>query len=228
MRKETPPRGSAFAHDAARTLYGWRASSYELQLAPYEFIRRMALQHLQLRAGDCVLDLGCGTGMSLPLLRDVVGPAGRVVGVDLCPEMLAQARSRVQRGRWANVELLCSAVEDAPLPRHADAALFHFTHDIVQSPPALDRVLQHLRPGARIVVTGLKWTAPGLAPWDLLVGLHMAQSLTRYEGLAEPWQPLLQRGVQLEVDTLMMGTVFVARGLYMRLPPGRRGHPPPA
>jgi SAM-dependent methyltransferase len=228
MRKETPPASSASSHDATRTLYGWRASSYELQLAPYEFIRRMAVQHLQLRSGDCVLDLGCGTGMSLPLLHDAVGPAGRVVAVDLSPDMLAQARNRVQRERWANVELLGSAVEDALLPRHADAALFHFTHDIVQSPSALDHVLQRLRPGARIVVTGLKWTAPGLAPWNVLVGLHMAQSVTRYEGLAEPWQPLLARGVQLEVDTLMMGTVFVARGLYMRLPPGRRGHEPRA
>lgn len=223
MRKETRPAGGEPGHEAARTLYGWRASSYELQLAPYEFIRRMAVQHLQLRSGDCVLDLGCGTGMSLPLLHDAVGPAGRVVAVDLSPEMLDQARSRVQRERWGNVELLCSAVEDAPLPRHADAAFFHFTHDILQSPQALDHVLQHLRPGARIVVTGLKWTAPGLAPWNLLVGLHMAQSVTNYEGLDQPWQPLLQRGVQLEVDTLMMGTVFVAHGLFLRGRMGRSG-----
>jgi len=219
MRKETRPGAG---HETARTLYGWRASSYELQLAPYEFIRRMAVEHLRLRPGDCVLDLGCGTGMSLPLLRDAVGPAGHVVAVDLSPEMLAVARSRVQREGWANVALCCAAVEDAALPRRADAAFFHFTHDILQSAPALDHVLAHLRPGARVVATGLKWTAPGLAPWNLLVGLHMAQSVTNFEGLAAPWQPLLERGVQLEVDTLMMGTIFVARGLYMRMPPRRR------
>lgn len=222
MRKETrPPAGQSAGHEAARTLYGWRASSYELQLAPYEFIRRMAVQHLQLRPGDCVLDLGCGTGMSLPMLHDAVGAAGRVVGVDLSPEMMAVARERVQRERWRNVELHCAAVEEATLPRQADAALFHFTHDILQSPQALDHVLRHLRPGARVVVTGLKWTAPGLAPMNLLVGLHMMQSVTNYEGLATPWQPLLDRGLPLDVDLLMMGTVFVARGLVMRMPPRR-------
>ncbi len=216
MRKETSR--PAPGHEATRTLYGWRATSYELQLAPYEFIRRMAVDRLQLRSGDCVLDLGCGTGMSLPLLHAAVGPAGRVLAVDLSPEMLELARSRVRREGWRNVELLCAAVEEAPLPRLADAAFFHFTHDILQSPPALDHVLAHLRPGARIVATGLKWAASGLAPWNLLVGLHMAQSVTNYHGLAAPWQPLLERGVPLEVDTLMMGTIYVAHGSVMRVP----------
>lgn len=220
MRKE-PSRPSP-GQEATRTLYGWRASSYELQLAPYEFIRRMAVAHLRLQPGDCVLDLGCGTGMSLPLLRAAVGAAGRVVAVDLSPEMLEQARGRVQREHWTNVELQGAAVEDAVLPRQADAAFFHFTHDILQSPPALDHVLAHLRPGARIAATGLKWTAPGLAPWNLLVGLHMAQSVTHYEGLAAPWQPLLERGIAVELDTLMMGTVFVARGVFVRAPVRRR------
>ncbi len=218
MRKESRP---ADEHGAARALYGWRASSYELQLAPYEFIRRMAVEQLQLRSGDCVLDLGCGTGMSLPLLRDAVGPAGRVVGVDLSTDMLAQAQARVRHGGWSNVELISAAVEEAPLPRDADAALLHFTHDILQSPRALDHLLAHLRPGARIVATGLKWTAPGLAPWNLLVGLHMAQSVTNYEGLATPWQPLRDRGLPLDVDLLMMGTIFVARGMLMRVPARR-------
>jgi SAM-dependent methyltransferase len=220
MHKETGPADDE--HKAARLLYGWRASSYELQLAPYEFIRRMAVEHLQLRSGDCVLDLGCGTGMSLPLLRDAVGPAGRVVAIDLSAQMLAQAQVRVRHEGWRNVELICAAVEDAPLPRDADAAFFHFTHDILQSPQALDHVLAHLRPGARIAATGLKWTGPGLAPWNMLVGLHMAQSVTSYEGLATPWQPLLDRGVPMEVDTLMMGTIFIARGKYMRAPLRRK------
>ncbi len=205
-------------HAAARALYGWRAGSYELQLAPYEFIRRMAIEHLQLRPGQVVLDLGCGTGMSLPLLREGVGPSGRVVAVDQSPEMLALARLRTQRAGWGNVVLQCEAVESALLPRLADAALLHFTHDILQSPQAMEQLLRHLRPGARIVATGLKWTAPGLSPWNALVGMHMAQSVTHYEGLRSPWLPLLQRGAELQVDMLVMGTIFVAHGTW----PGRR------
>jgi len=223
MRKETRPgEQPEDDHAAARALYGWRASSYELQLAPYEFIRRIAVDHLQLRPGDCVLDLGCGTGMSLPLLREAVGPGGRVVGVDQSSEMLALARLRLQRAGWGNVVLQCAAAEVALLPRQADAVLLHFTHDILQSPVALDHLLRHLRPGARIAVTGLKWTAPGLAPWNALVGLYMAQSVTHYEGLQAPWMPLQDRGVPLEVDTLVMGTIFVAHGNCPGRHPRRR------
>lgn len=223
MRKEKQPGEQPEAdHAAARALYGWRASSYELQLAPYEFIRRIAVDHLQLRPGACVLDLGCGTGMSLPLLRAAVGPGGRVVGVDQSPEMLALARQRVQRAGWGNVVLQCAAAETALLPQQADAVLLHFTHDILQSPVALDHLLRHLRPGARIAVTGLKWTAPGLAPWNALVGLYMAQSVTHYEGLQAPWMPLQDRGVPLEVDTLVMGTIFVAHGTCPARRPRRR------
>lgn len=219
MRKQTPPGAQPEdGHAAARALYGWRVSSYELQLAPYEFIRRIAVGHLQLRPGDCVLDLGCGTGMSLPLLQQAVGPTGRVVAVDQSPEMLALARSRAQRAGSHNVDLQCCAVEEALLPRQADAALLHFTHDLLQSPQALDHVLAHLSPGGRIVATGLKWTAPALVPWNMLVGFYMAQSITRFEGLQAPWTPLLERGVRLEVDTLVMGTIFVAYGAC----PGRR------
>lgn len=225
MRKETRPgEQPEDDHAAARALYGWRASSYELQLAPYEFIRRIAVDHLQLRPGDCVLDLGCGTGMSLPLLREAVGPGGRVVGVDQSSEMLALARLRLQRAGWGNVVLQCAAAEVALLPRQVDAVLLHFTHDILQSPVALDHLLRHLRPGARIAATGLKWTAPGLAPWNALVGLHMAQSVTHYEGLQAPWMPLQDRGLQLEVDTLVMGTIFVAHGTC----PARRPRQRPA
>lgn len=224
MREDIPPGAQQpdDDHAAARALYGWRAGSYELQLAPYEFIRRMAVDHLQLRPGQVVLDLGCGTGMSLPMLRDAVGPSGRVVAVDQSPEMLALARLRTQRAGWNNVSLQCAAAEIALLPQVADAVLLHFTHDILQSPQAIEHLLRHLRPGARVVATGLKWTAPELAPWNVLVGMHMAQSVTQYEGLSSPWLALQQYGAQLQVDMLVMGTVFIAHGTW----PGRwRTHP---
>lgn len=210
-------------HDASRAMYRWRAYSYDLQLAPYEFLRRHAVERLQLLPGQCVLDLGCGTGMSLELLRQAVGAQGRVIAVDQCPEMIALAHSRVSLAGWTNVELICAAVEDAPLPEAADAAFFHLTHDILQSPQAVDHVLRHLKPGARLVATGLKSTAPWLVPWNALVGLFAAQSISNFDRLAVPWQPLLDHGAALQVETVLMGTLYVASGTA---PPAhrRQGH----
>lgn len=210
-------------HDASRAMYRWRAFSYDLQLAPYEFIRRHAVERLQLLPGQCVLDLGCGTGMSLDLLRQAVGAQGRVIAVDQCPEMIALARSRVCQAGWTNVDLICAAVEDAPLPDAADAAFFHLVHDILQSPQAVAHVLRHLKPGARIAATGLKWTAPWLAPWNALVGMFAAQSITNFDRLAAPWQPLLDQGAALELESVLMGTLYVASGTAPSARP-RRGH----
>ncbi|MCX7783069.1 MAG: class I SAM-dependent methyltransferase, partial [Meiothermus sp.] len=63
--------------------------------------------------GQTVLDLGCGTGVALPLLRAKVGPAGRVVGVDATEAMLHEAR---KLGRDQVAELLQGDAHTLPFP----------------------------------------------------------------------------------------------------------------
>jgi hypothetical protein len=62
--------------------------------------------------------------------------------------MIEQARERVAQGHWRNVTLLCSPAETADLRGMADAALFHFTHDILRRPEAVAHVMWHLKPGS--------------------------------------------------------------------------------
>lgn len=63
----------------------------------------MAVAAAEPRAGDVALDVGCGTGRALPVLAAAVGPAGRVLGLDLTPAMLAEARAKVRDGSAALV-----------------------------------------------------------------------------------------------------------------------------
>jgi SAM-dependent methyltransferase len=70
-----------------------------------------AVARLGLRAGDRVLDAGCGTGRALPPLRAAVGPAGVVVGADLTPAMLQAA---VRAGRDREGRLLLADVAALP------------------------------------------------------------------------------------------------------------------
>jgi SAM-dependent methyltransferase len=197
---------------AARDLYRARCGYYDLQLAPYEMLRRTAIERLALQPGQVVLDIGCGTGMSLGLLQQAVGPQGHVIAVDQSPEMLEQARQRVEQAGWSQVELVCSPVQESSLPGQADAALFHFTHDILQTPAALDHVLAHLAPGARLAICGLKWAPPWFAAFNPLVWWNAAQSVTTLSGLDAPWAGLAQRGARLTVEPLLCGTLFLASG----------------
>jgi SAM-dependent methyltransferase len=199
-------------NSAALDMYRWRSGFYDLQLGPYEAIREQAISLLELRPGQTVLDVGCGTGMSLPHLVAAVGPGGAVVAVDQCPEMLAQARQRVHSHGWKNVSLLCANIHEAPWPMGADAALLHFTHDILQTPEDLDAVLACLRPGASVVATGLQWAPPMYFALNTLVWMAAAHSVTTMRGLEAPWRLLAERGLALQVTQRLMGTVFMAHG----------------
>ncbi len=85
---------------ARPTRYTTVARWYDLVSAEpfYRRGRRLAVPLLQLRPGDTVLDVGCGTGLNFALISRVVGSTGRIVGLDSSAEMLAQARRR-HRGR---------------------------------------------------------------------------------------------------------------------------------
>jgi len=200
-------------HAAALAQYRRRAGVYNAELTLFEPIRRTTIERLALRRGDTVIDVGCGTGLSLPLLHRAVGGGGQIVGIEQCPEMLAQARDCVRRHRWHNVTLIQSSAEDAVLACRADAALFHFTHDILRAPRALANVAAALRPGARVTASGLQWASVWAWPLNLFVlgaALHSVSSLA---GLDRPWSLLAASLDELTVEPLLGGAVFLAQGV---------------
>src|SRR5271165_3280176 len=63
-----------------------------------------------------VLDLGCGAGFDTLLAAQMVGPNGKVIGVDMTPQMIVKARNNAEILGLANVELVLGAIEHLPLP----------------------------------------------------------------------------------------------------------------
>jgi demethylmenaquinone methyltransferase/2-methoxy-6-polyprenyl-1,4-benzoquinol methylase len=172
-------------------LYRWRAPVYDLELLPFEPLRRAAIAALDLQPGQTVLDLGCGTGLSLDLLQQAVGPSGRIIAIEQSAPMLARARQRVQAAGWRNVELIEAPVAQAAWRGPpADAALFLFTHDILQDDAALRRVLARLRPGARLAAAGLAWAPAWALPANLFVLGAALYSVSALQGLDAPWARL--------------------------------------
>lgn len=203
----TPNRSSALRQ------YRWRARIYDFELALFEPIRQRAIDLLHLKNGDRVMDVGCGTGLSFSGLEGLVGAEGSIVGIEQSPEMIEQARARAIENNWKNVALISASVEDAVIPVAAEAALLHFTHDIMRTPNALANVCRHLKPRARIVAAGLKWAPVRAMPLNIVVWNAALRSTSTMEGLARPWSHLEALVSDLEVEQMLGGTVYIASGV---------------
>ncbi|MGD0119834.1 MAG: methyltransferase domain-containing protein [Candidatus Binatus sp.] len=203
----TPNRSTALRQ------YRSRARIYDLELALFEPVRQHAIELLRLKKGDSVLDVGCGTGLSLTALEGLVGAEGSIIGIEQSPEMLERARARATENNWTNIAFISASVEEAAIPREADAALFHFTHDIMRTPAAVANVVGHLKPGARVVAAGLKWAPIRTMPLNLFVWNAAMRSTSTLEGLARPWSNLEPLVADLQVEQMLGGTVYVASGI---------------
>jgi demethylmenaquinone methyltransferase/2-methoxy-6-polyprenyl-1,4-benzoquinol methylase len=195
---------------AAVEQYRHAAPGYDRHMRRFARWQQMAVERLQLEPGRTVIDAGCGTGLTFPMLESAVGPTGRIVGVELSPEMVSQARERVAAHGWQNVSLIQAAVETAAIDGVADAALFSFTHDVLQSPAAVANVVAHLKPGARVSSVGAK-LAGG---WSPLVNFFVRRSarpyVTTFRGLDRPWRELERYVDELHVKSLALGGAYLA------------------
>lgn len=207
-RSEGPDRSAALAQ------YRRRARYYDQELAPFEPIREQAIAGLKLEPGATVLDVGCGTGLSFGLLERRLGRGGGIVGIEQCPEMMARARARVHGAHWHNVDLVCAPAAFARIPTRGDAALFHFVHDVLREDAAIDNVLHHLKPGARVVATGLQWAPLWMWPANAFVLGAALYSVTELASLARPWDKLRRRLSDVSFDTAMLGGIYILSGRY--------------
>lgn len=209
----SPPSDGALPNrSAALFQYQLRAAGYDHELALFEPLRHVALQKLALQEGDSVLDTGCGTGLSLPALSALVGPSGHVVGVEQCAEMIERAQLRVEQQGLGNVTLQCQAAEAAQLKQPFDAALFHFTHDVLRRPDAVRNVMLNLKAGATVVAAGLQWAPPWAIPMNLFVWSAALYSTTCLDGLFSPWDSLESYLDNMHVETHWGGAIYVATG----------------
>jgi ubiquinone/menaquinone biosynthesis C-methylase UbiE len=194
--------------------YNALAESYDKRLALRISRRaqRRAVERLNLRPGQRVLDVACGTGINFAAIERAIGSSGRLVGVDVSDEMLGQAEGRVTRHRWQNVELVRYAVEHAVLDGVFDAALLSFTHDVLRSPAALDNVIRHVRPGGRVSTTGVMYPGGPLRAAKPLVRRATRPYVTTLEGLECPWDDLRTRLREARVERLLLGTLYVVSG----------------
>jgi demethylmenaquinone methyltransferase/2-methoxy-6-polyprenyl-1,4-benzoquinol methylase len=182
-----PASGTA---DLGRALEHYRdlAPSYDYATRRIDGVRARAIDALQLKPGDVVLDAGCGTGFCFALIEERIGPSGRLIGIEPSPEMLARGRARAGDAGWKNVTLLNTSGEAARLPEAPDAILFSYAHDLLQSKTGLDNLFGQARPGARIAACGSQLFPAWFFPGNWYMRWSHRGYITNFVGFDAPWR----------------------------------------
>jgi ubiquinone/menaquinone biosynthesis C-methylase UbiE len=207
MRKGDPDR------ELAISKYGRIARTYDRRTRWGDALRLETILKLELRTGDVVLDVGCGTGINFSMLHNRIGPEGTIVGIELSAEMLQEAERRISNHGWGNVELIQAPAEEADISKGADAVLFGLTHDILQSHAAISNVMGHVRPGGRVASLGAKWAPRWALPVNLAVWLIARRYVTTFKGFDRPWASLAEHVPDLKVESVAFGAAYLAWGV---------------
>lgn len=189
----------------------------------YRAGRTTGIGALRLGQGAVVVDIGCGTGLSFPLLRRAIGSSGCIVGVDASPDMLARARAKIARRGWDNIDLVCADATDLPhgwlgarLGRlrgleGADAILFTYSLSLMKNwPDAWRAAVAAARPGARVAVVDME--APAGAATVFTPLARLACALGGSDIKAHPWTSLETDCSDVQAWSLRGGHIQVRAG----------------
>lgn len=186
-------------------LIGWRVNFYRIK----------AVDALNLKKGDTVVDLCCGTGLNFPHLQNVVGSKGKIIGVDLSGDMLKVAERQVKNNGWGNVTLVNSDAAQYQFPKNINGIITSYAITLI---PEYDSIITRgsdvLNKGGRFVILDFK-KPDGWSEW--FSKLMLTLFIKPYGGTYElkdrhVWESLEKQLRLTDFKEFYFGSTYMASG----------------
>jgi len=201
-------QSGAKAYDLTTILF--RAAGLRMKTYRSETIRELSL-----KSGDFVIELGCGTGLNFPLILEQIGPEGRLVGIDITPEMLEIAKEKVHKNGWKNVELIESDVANYEFPEDINAVLATGLFGYI---PEYDQVIKSissaLATGGHVAILDGK-QPENLPKWlfSIVLKLGAPFGFTPEYFNVSPWRAVKRYFEEITFRTRYGGMIYILSGV---------------
>ncbi|VAX27810.1 hypothetical protein MNBD_IGNAVI01-219 [hydrothermal vent metagenome] len=212
----------ALNKEQIKDLYRRRSLNYDFTANLYYLIgfreqkyRKESVALLNLKQGDTVLEIGCGTGLNFPILFKGIGKEGKVIGIDLTDKMLEQAENRIRKNKWNNFELINIDAFEYLFEGKVNAVISTFALTMI---PEYEKIIRNisraLEPGNRFVVCDFK--KPDQYPdWLINLGVFITKPFGVSLDLADrkPWKDMEKYFLKVEVKEIFGGFAYIAVGI---------------
>ena len=215
----TGPEKNAASNEVVR-VYSKRAAWYNTTAHLYYLMgvrvdgyRKRTVEALRLRPGDRVLDLACGTGANFPWLERALGPQGHILGLDLTPAMLSEARERIQKNGWTNVELIQADAANCTFPAPLDGVICSYAISLMPNFPAIiQRSATALRDGGRMGILDVRYRGASRFPNAILDFVIKPFGSSDEVLRRRPWEEMPKFLTDVELIEFYFGFLYIAAG----------------
>ena len=177
--------------------------------------RSEVVNRLDLKPGDTVLELGCGTGLNFPLILEKVGQQGKIIGIDIAPGMLEMADQKARKNDWSNIELIESDLTLFDFPAGVDAILSTGVFGYI---PEYDQIIEKaynaLSSGGRIAILDGKRpeNLPSLV-FNLVLAIGKQYGYTEEYFKVTPWESVERLFPNIIFNTRYGGMIYEVSGI---------------
>ena len=177
--------------------------------------RKKAINKLNLKEGDTVLELGCGTGVNFEYIMKKIGPKGKIIGVDISLSMLEVAKKRKEKKKWNNIELIQQDITKLKLNQKVDAIFTMFVMSLVKGYKDAVRIAStYLKKGGSFVMLDGK-EPKGYGKMFFPIAKYVGRKFSNVDRdfKKELWIVLMKSLNNVDMTEHALGMVFIAKAI---------------